>query len=809
MLDDFMTELRQSARSLARTPSVTFASIACLATAIGASVAVFTIVNGVVLRTLPFPRADRLVGIWGVAPGRDTVRRAFSWPDVRDIAGIGRSLEAVVAVQNTGTGMTLTGQDDPVQVPMRIVSGNFFDVLGVSAAIGRTLTTVDDDPASPPSVVMSDGFWRRRFGADPTVVGRSLTLDGRAFLLAGVAPRWFAYPAGTDLWVTVAHAVPEYVEERGAGWMEMIGRMKKGVTPDGVRADLSTPVDEIARKFHPARGREELSVMPLARELLGDTRPALWALLAAVLVLLAVACTNVGGLLLVRGAARARDVAMRVALGAERSHLVRQAFAESSLLVAASGTLGLLLAIGLVEVAKLWGPADIPRLADVGVDGRVLAFALGLVSIVTVLCALIPALQATTADVQTVLKRGGGALSGDRAVLRRVLVSGEIALSVVLIVAAGLVGRSFLKLRAVDVGFRADRVLAFAVPQPPSRYPKAEDSLRFADRLLPRLATLPGVRRTAAVLLRPFWGTVGMDWSVIIEGQSPADARRNPLTNLEAISPGYFATLGIPLLEGRDIHADDRDGRPGVAVVGRSFARRFWPEGPVLGRRLQFPLPGSPYDKQWFTVVGIVGDAKYRGLRDPRLDLYISSAQCPYPVQTFVLRADGDPGTLAAAIRAEVRAIDRDLPIDDVVVLSDAVSQEVEHPRFTAAVFGLFATTATALAALGLGTIISWQVRQRTREIGIRVALGASSRQVMGLVMHDAALLVAGGVVAGVLAAVATTRFLRALLFEVEPGDPVSLAAAALVVASVGLISAYVPARRTSRVDPLIALREE
>jgi predicted permease len=384
-----------------------------------------------------------------------------------------------------------------------------------------------------------------------------------------------------------------------------------------------------------------------------------------------------------------------------------------------------------------------------------------------------------------------------------------MALSVVLIVSAGLVGRSFLKLRAVDVGFRADRVLAFAVPQPGSRYSQAEDSLRFADQLLPRLSTLPGVRRAAAVLLRPLWGTVGMDWPVTIEGQAPADARRNPLTNLEAVSPGYFATLGIPLLDGRDIHSDDRDGRPGVAVVGRSFARRFWPEGPVLGRRLKFPLPGSPYDKQWLTVVGIVGDAKYRGLRDPRLDLYVSSAQCPYPVQQFVVRADGDPAALAAAVRAEVRAIDRDLPIDDVVVLSDAVAQEVEQPRFTASVFALFAATATALAALGLGTIIAWQVRQRTREIGIRVALGASSRHVMGLVMHDAALLVVGGVTAGLIAAVAATRFLRAPLFEVEPADPMSLAAAALVVASAGLISAYVPARRTSRVDPLIALREE
>jgi predicted permease len=371
------------------------------------------------------------------------------------------------------------------------------------------------------------------------------------------------------------------------------------------------------------------------------------------------------------------------------------------------------------------------------------------------------------------------------------------------------VGRTFLNLRRLDVGFTADRVLAFSVPVPAARYSRPEDHRRLNDELLARLTTLPGVRRTAAVLLRPFWGRVGLDWPVTIEGQAPADAANNPLVNLEPISTGYFQTLGIPILDGRDIGAGDRDGRPGVAVVGRSFARRFWPAGNVLGRRLRFPLPGSTYSQQWFTVVGIVGDAKYRGLRNDRLDLYISDAQGPYPAHQFVVRTDGDPAALVGPIRAEVRALDRDLPIDDVTVLGDAVEQELANPRFTARVFAAFACTALGLAALGLGTLISWQVRQRTREIGIRIALGATPAQVTRLVMTDSSVIVCVGIVAGLGIAAATTAVLRTLLFNVSPADPLILIAAVATAAFIALASAYLPARRASRVDPLIAVRSE
>jgi putative ABC transport system permease protein len=320
---------------------------------------------------------------------------------------------------------------------------------------------------------------------------------------------------------------------------------------------------------------------------------------------------------------------------------------------------------------------------------------------------------------------------------------------------------------------------------------------------------LPGVQRAASVLLRPLWGVAGMDWPVTIEGQAPADAAQNPLTNLEAVSPGYFDTMGIPLLDGRDISDSDREERAGVAVVSQSFVRRFWPDGEALGRRLRFPLPGSPYDRQWFTVVGIVGDAKYREIRSNRLDLYISSAQCPYAVHQFVVRTSGPPESIVASVRAEVRALDPGLPMDDAVVLSDAVESEIANPRLMALTFNGFAITASALAVLGLGTLIAWQVRLRTREIGVRLALGATPQQAIGAIVSESVPVVAAGVVAGLAAALLLGRFLEALLFEVASHDPVSVVAAGSAVAAIAMLSSYVTARRAARIDPLVALRDE
>jgi len=808
MLSIVLVHIRHGLRSLLRTPVISAAAILCLAGAIGAATAVFTIVNGVMLRPLPFANAGRLLAIWGADPARDNVLRGFSWLDAKDLAEQGHVLDALAVMENTNGGMTLTGRGEPVQIPSRTVSGNFFDVLGVTAAFGRALTPADDDPASAAVVVLSDGLWRQRFGADPRIVGAALTLDGRPYLVAGVMPRPFAYPRGAQFWVTVAHSNPDLVKDRTLGWLEIIGLAKPGTSPDAVAADLRDVFDRISKAFHPSRGPEQLSVVPLERELLGDVRAGLWAVLAAVCVLLAVACSNVGGLLLVRGSARRHDVALRVALGAGRRHLLGQALAESALIAAASGVLGTLLAVQIVDVTKSLAPGDIPRLADVAVDVRVLSFAIGAVVLTTLICGLIPGSR-ISAGVRPLLAERGGTPARDRMSLGRILAAGEIALSVLLMVSAGLVGRTFVQLRNLDVGFSADRVLAFTVPVPATRYSRPEDHRRLNDQLLARLTGLPGVRSAAAVLLRPLWGTVGLDWTVTIEGQAPADAVSNPLVNLEPVSENYFQTLGIPVLEGRAIDAGDRDGRPAVAVVGRTFARRFWPDGNAIGRRLRFPLPGSPYDRQWFTVVGIVGDARYRGLRNPRLDLYISDVQGPYPAHQYVVRADGDPAALVGAVRAAVTEIDRDLPIDDVIVLSDAVELAMANPRFTARVFTAFAFSAIALAAIGLATLISFQVRQRTRELAIRLALGATTGHVVRLVLADNSRLVLGGIAAGLALAAATTMNLRALLFGVSPLDPLVMIAAALLTSAVGLTSAYLPARRTATIDPTIALRSE
>lgn len=784
-------------------------AVVCLAGAIGTATAVFAIVNGVVLRPLPFEHAERLVAIWGVNPARDTVRAGFPWPDTIDLSRAVRTLDGVAAMSNSPAGMTLTGRGDPIQIPMWIVSGSFFEVLGVPAASGRTLSTQDDVLNSPPSVTISHALWRDRFGSDPSIVGEPLTLDGRAFIVTGVAPRGFAYPPTAQMWVTIAHGAPEYVNNRDGGWLEIIGRLKPGGTPDSARADLRIVLADLAKRYKPTPWRGDVSVVPLQRELLGDTRAALWALLAAVLVLLAVACANVGGLLLVRSAARSHDLAVRLALGATRRHVVGEAVTEATALLAISSVLGIVIAAGLIRVVRAAAPGNVPGIAGITIDWRVLGFAIVVTGASIVLCVIAPMLQSLSRDVLSLLQQGGRSLAGEGGRARRALAGTEIALAVLLLLTATLVTRTFLNLRAVDVGFTANRILAFDVPQPTSRYPDAHASQVFADRLLPRLSTLPGVERAASVLLRPLWGVSGMDWPVTIEGQAPTEATKNPLTNLEAVSPGYFETMEIPLVEGRPIGDSDREGSAPVAVVSESFARRFWPDGRAIGRRLQFPLPGSSYDKQWFTVVGVVGDAKYRELRGSRLDLYISSAHCPYPVHQFVVRTSGRPDAIVNAIRAEVRAIDAALPIDDVVVLSDAVASQIANPRLVALTFNGFAVTASALAALGLGTLIAWQIRLRTREIGVRLALGATPRQVIRTVMSESVPVVVTGVVVGLAGALLLGRYLETLLFEVAPTDPLSAALAGSAAAALAFITSYVTARSAARIDPLVALRNE
>ena len=509
-----------------------------------------------------------------------------------------------------------------------------------------------------------------------------------------------------------------------------------------------------------------------------------------------------------RSAARSHDLAVRLALGATRRHVVGEAVAESTVLLAISSALGIALAASLIRAVRAAAPGNIPGIDSVTIDWRVLVFAVIVTGASIVLCVVAPMLQSLSRDVLSLLQQGGRSLAGEGGRARRVLAGTEVALAVLLLVTATLVTRTFLNLRAVNVGFNADRVLAFDVPQPTSRYPDAQASYVFADRLLPRLATLPGVERAASVLLRPLWGVAGMDWAVTIEGQSPADARQNPLVNLEAVSSGYFETMEIPLVEGRTIGDADREGRAAVAVISQSFAQRFWPDG-ALGRRLRFPLPGSAYDRQWFTVVGIVGDAKYRELRGNRLDLYISSAQCPYPVHQFVVRTAGRPDAIVNAVRAEVRAIDPALPIDDVVVLRDAVASQIANPRLVAFMFNGFAVTASLLAALGLGTLIAWQIRLRTREIGVRLALGATPSQVIRIVMSENVPVVTAGVVVGLTAAQLLGRYLETLLFEVAPTDPMSAALAGSAAGSLALLTSYVTARTAARIDPLIALRSE
>ena len=800
VIADLLQDTRYAIRQLLKSPGFTLVAVLTLALGIGANSAIFSVVNGVLLRPLPYPQADALVRVHEIVPhyGRFTVAppNFFDWREQNTVF-------ERIAMVSTGSA-TFTQGDVPERLSMAYVSWDVFDLLRVQPMLGRSFTPEEDTPGKSNVVVLSHGLWQRLFGGDRNVLGRSITLSGTPATVVGVMPADFYFPnRETELWSPIA--TPNDPTQRGAHYVIVFARMKPGVTVEQADAEMKTIAARLAAQYPDRNEGESAEVVALHEQTVGKIRPALLTLLGAVGLVVLIACGNVANLLLVRASARAKELAIRTALGAGRRRLIFQMLAESTVLGLAGGALGLLLAYAALQPIRTLGAASIPRVDDIAIDGGVLAFTAALSLLTGVVFGLAPAWQAQRANLNGVLKEGGrtSAAAGGRWV-RNALVVAEVALSLILLVGASLLIRSFAKLTGVDPGFRAENVLSFRVALPNASYPDLARQAAFYESLVERLESLPQVTSAAAVQTLPMRGTYVLSTGIV--GRPPLPPSQQPSINYRVVSRRYFETLGIPLLRGRAISERDTTSSPGVVLIDQAFVDAHFPGEEPLGRQLTIGNgTNRPYE-----IVGVVGDVRTDGfdaLAAPTM--YVPHTQDPFSSMWFLVRTTGDPAQLASAARQAVLELDRTLPAFSMAPLADVVSDTLAQRRFSTLLLGLFALMALFLAAVGLFGVLSFVVSQRIPEIGVRMALGASRGDLLRMVVGHGMRLALAGVVLGLVGALALARLVATMLFEVTPFDPASYAATAAVLLATAALACYVPARRALRVDPIIALRYE
>jgi putative ABC transport system permease protein len=816
-LETLGQDVRYGLRQLRRNPGFTTVAVLTLALGIGANAAIFSVVNAVLLRPLPFAAPHQLVSIVSTRL-RGNVADNASYPDFADWRAQNHVFSQMAAY-NTDD-FTLTGQGEAMHIQGAVVSAGLFSLLGVKPVLGRAFVPDEDKlPAANGAfaIILSHNLWRERFNADPGLVGRTVEIDNREFTVVGVMPAGFQFPIQgepADFWMTMAvdfvavPGQPSMAEQRGAHYLNVIARLKPHVSQAEAQAEMSAIVDRLNRQY-PDIAPRGVEVMPEIDRVAGPARPALLILLAAVGCVLLIACANVANLMLARGASRQKEMAVRGALGAGRGRLIRQLLTESVFLALLGGMLGVALGLwGISALIKLL-PVDIPRMADVRIDSAALLFT-ALVSMLTgILFGLAPAAQASRLDYAESLKEGGcgwlGGLPGSRA--RALLVVVDVAVAVVLLVGAGLLIKSFWRLQCVDPGFNPQHVLTFKMDLPYARY-SALSQTQFFERAIERLTHLPGVLSASAVLPLPLDGNeVGT--YLAIEGQPVAEANR-ARTGYSWVEPGYFRTVGIPLIKGRDFTvADDLNATPAV-MINQTAARRFFPGLDPIGRRIKPGIGNGYKTPPWREIVGVVGDVKQYGLASaPGPEAYVPLAQSPLGSMNFVVRTWVHPTSMIGAVRKEIAEMDKNLPFYGVRTFNQYLNQGFAQPRFLTLLLGLFAALALALAAIGLYGLVSYSVSWRTHEIGIRMALGAEKRDVLRLVVRQGFKLTTIGVAIGIAGCFLVTRFLSSLLYGVKPTDPLTFIAVAFILAGVALLASYIPARRATRVDPMVALRYE
>ena len=806
-MDTLKQDIRYAVRRLIKSPVFTAVALVTLALGIGANTAIFTVVNTVLLKPLPYRDPDQIVGIYHLSNGR---RAVMSGPNFYDVRKQSRTLQDAAAISRNRT--ILTGHGEPVRIDSAEVSASLFDILGVQPILGRTFRADDNAPGKTRIAILGHSLWRQRFGADRGIVGRRITLDGVAFEVVGVMPEGFAFPTGRELWMPLEYTEDLTTKQRGAWYLTVVGRIRPGVPVEQVRAEIETIGTQLASQYPDSNEGVGITALPLHEAMVGDVRKAMLVLFGAVGFVLLIACVNVANLLLAKAAARESEIAVRTALGAGRGRLVRQLLTESLILSIVGGLLGLLLAAWGVEALLALEPQGIPRLRDVRLDPMVIGFTASISLVTGLLFGVFPAFHSTGGGLASALKEGGrGALSsraGSR--VRTTLVVSEIALAVTLLAGAGLLVRSFTKLAAVDPGFQVQPALAFDLTLPDARYAEEPQQVAFFDQLLPKLEAVPGVEAASAVMALPLTGgSIVLTFEVA--GRPPVPPSQQPAMEIRVATTKYFQVIGIPLKRGRLFTDDDRIGSTPVVLITEAAAKQYFPNEDPIGKKITLGWgrgPGKP--RAGGEVVGVVGDVKDAGLAeaDPP-QLYLPYRQWPVQGMAVLLKTAVPPTSVGDAARRAVYSVDANVPVSNARTLEQIVARSISQPRFYMSLLAVFAGVAVVLAAIGIFGVLSYAVAQRRREIGIRMALGAHERTVLGLIVREAMLMALAGVVIGTAVALPLTRLLVAkLLFATTPYDPLTYASVGGLLTLVALAAAYVPARRATRVDPIEALRD-
>jgi predicted permease len=814
-LEQLLQDVRCGLRMLRKSPGFAAVAILTLALGIGANTAIFSVVNAVVLQPLPYPNANQLVVIsqtFAQTPAGAGLQSAESYMNFLDWQRDAKSFSSLAAYQYSQ--MTLTGHGAPTIIPGAITSSSLFTTLGVAPLLGRTLEPQDDVKGAARVVVIGEGLWRTQLGADPAIVGKTIQLDGEPFAVVGVMPGDFHYPDQTpagEYWIPAMQSstYASFIDQRGPHFLVMIGRLRPGVTDSQAESEMNAIHKGLVKQYSLLDPTEVLHVSNLKRLVVGDTQTVLLILLGAVGLVVLIACANIANLLLARATGRAKEIAVRVALGAGRARVFRQLLTESVLLGISAGVVGLLLAFGGVAAIKAFASDQLPHLRDITVDGWVLAFTFGLSVFAGVLFGLAPAWQSSEIELNEVLRENGRGSTGSakRRWTRNVLVGAEVALAVVLLIGSGLLLKSFYVLTTSSPGFDPRGLLVGSVSLPQSQYVKPAQWSAFFRQAVERVKSIPGVEDAAAGLPTPFTGsTLGYGFNIV--GAPPLPPGQTPNAQAHAITPDFFQVMRIPLLHGRDFaEADTAPNAPTVVIINQELARRYFPHDDPLSHSITIHSGRPDFNAR---IIGVVGNVKDVSMSDAPLPMiYLPYTQEQWWVMVFVLRSNGNPSSLAGALQEQIHSLDSSLPLQQVRPMTSFVSDSEGDARFRSLLLGLFAILALVLASVGIYSVLAYVVAQRTNEIGIRIALGAQPRDVLRLVIGQGMRAVLVGVVIGVGAALALSQLLTQFLYGVHDRDPVTFAAVAILLTLVALAACYIPARRAMRVDPIVALRYE
>ncbi|MEY2507134.1 MAG: hypothetical protein QOH01_1463 [Verrucomicrobiota bacterium] len=818
-----LTDIRYGLRQLIKHPAFTIIAVLTLALGIGANTAIFSVVNAVLLKPLPFPAADQLIAI-GMTDTRqkgETNLNSLSYPDFFDFRDQNRTLASSAVYRDRA--FALTSEEGATSLRGVKASAEFLDVLGIKPQMGRGFVRDDDEAgggAGGFKVIISHEFWQKHFGADPNVIGRPITLDRRPYTVIGVMPAGFQFPISndpTDFYVSISEdaANPDgstpTTKQRGNHSLQAVARLKPGATIEQAQSDLAAIAAALTKQYPDSNTHFGVLTKPLREEMIGDVRTALYVLFGAVVCVLLIANANVANLLLARASARGKEIALRAAMGASRLRIIRQLLTESVLLSGLGGGFGLLLALWGTETLVKMVPQNIPRISNIQLDAPVLVFTL-LVSLATgVIFGLVPAWQASHVDLNSSLKSGtrtgGGGENKGR--VRNALIMAEVALALVLLISAGLLIQSFARLGRVQPGLRTERLLTARIGLPDVIYPKNENVIAFFDQFLPRVRAIPGVESASAILPLPLSGS-NMVTSFDIE-ESPLPEGQRPGAPVRIIATDYFKTMGIPVRQGRIFDERDRLDSAPVVIVNERFVQKFFAGQNVIGKRIKPGFSADDSGEKMREIVGVVGNVKHLSLKnEDSPEMYLAQPQMPLNVMSLVVRTNvSNPNALTNSIRKELAAMDPSIPLTSVKVFDEYISKSLARPRFNTLLLSIFAGTALVLTAIGIYGVLAYSVAQRTSEIGIRIALGAGKSSIFRLIVGQAMTLVGISLVVGLAGAFAATRLLNSLLFGVGASDPGTFAGIVVLVSIVAFIAAWLPARRATRVDPIIALRAE